>query len=71
VKFRKRCFEFAVSPGKKNAGRNMSLHLKMPVTRSIAQNQNTLPCLTIDGKEFFFTRRVRGFDEDFFCKMGW
>ncbi|HET9433092.1 MAG TPA: flagellar motor protein MotB, partial [Chitinophagaceae bacterium] len=25
-----------------------------------------MPCLTIDGKEFFFTRRIRGYDEDFF-----
>ena len=38
----------------------------MLVIKSIAPNQNIFLVLSIDGKEFFFTRRLRGFDEDFF-----
>jgi outer membrane protein OmpA-like peptidoglycan-associated protein len=64
--FRKRCFEFAVAQEKKNAGRNYEFAPKNAGDRINSAESEYLPCLTIDGKEFFFTRRLRGFDEDFF-----
>lgn len=64
--FRKRCFEFALLQEKKNAGRNYEFAPKNAGDRINSAESEYLPCLTIDGKEFFFTRRVRGFDEDFF-----
>ena len=70
--FRKRCFEFALAQDKKYAGRNYQFAPKNAGDRINSAESEYLPCLTIDGKEFFFTRRVRGFDEDFFfCEMGW
>jgi hypothetical protein len=38
----------------------------MLVIKSIAAVSEYFPCLSIDGKELFFTRKVRGYDEDFF-----
>lgn len=64
--FRKKCFEFAIENEKKNAGRNYQFAPKNAGDRINSSESEYLPCLTIDGKEFFFTRRVRGFDEDFF-----
>jgi outer membrane protein OmpA-like peptidoglycan-associated protein/tetratricopeptide (TPR) repeat protein len=64
--FRKRCFEFAVAFEKKNAGRNYEFAPKNAGDRINSAESEYLPCLTIDGKEFFFTRRIRGYDEDFF-----
>ena len=64
--FRKRCFEFALAQDKKYAGRNYQFAPKNAGDRINSAESEYLPCLTIDGKEFFFTRRVRGFDEDFF-----
>jgi len=64
--FRKRCFEFAIAKEKKNAGRNYEFAPKNAGDRINSAESEYLPCLTIDGKEFFFTRRLRGFDEDFF-----
>jgi len=62
--FRKRCFEFALEQEKKNTGRQF-------VPKNIGDKINTpvseyFPSLSIDGKELFFTRKVRGYDEDFF-----
>ena len=62
--FRKRCFEFAIEQEKKNTGRQF-------VPKNIGDKINTpvseyFPSLSIDGKELFFTRKVRGYDEDFF-----
>ena len=64
--YRKRCFEFALAQEKKNAGRNYQFAPKNAGDKINSAESEYLPCLTIDGKEFFFTRRVRGFDEDFF-----
>ena len=64
--YRKRCFEFAIAQEKKNAGRNYEFAPKNAGDRINSAESEYLPCLTIDGKEFFFTRRLRGFDEDFF-----
>ncbi|HET6768877.1 MAG TPA: OmpA family protein, partial [Chitinophagaceae bacterium] len=62
--FRKRCFEFALEQEKKNTGRqftpkNAGDKINSPVSEYF-------PSLSIDGKELFFTRKVRGYDEDFF-----
>jgi len=62
--FRKRCFEFALEQEKKNIGRQF-------VPKNVGDKINTpvseyFPSLSIDGKELFFTRKVRGYDEDFF-----
>jgi len=64
--FRQRCFEFAVENEKKNAGRNYQFAPKNAGDRINSAESEYFPCLTIDGKEFFFTRALRGFDEDFF-----
>ena len=64
--FRKRSFEFAVASEKKNVDRNYQFAPKNAGDRINSKESEYLPCLTIDGKEFFFTRRVRNFDEDFF-----
>jgi outer membrane protein OmpA-like peptidoglycan-associated protein/tetratricopeptide (TPR) repeat protein len=64
--YRKRCFEFALAQEKKNAGRNYQFAPKNAGDKINSAESEYLPCLTIDGKEFFFTRRLRGFDEDFF-----
>jgi outer membrane protein OmpA-like peptidoglycan-associated protein len=64
--FRKKCFEFALAQEKKHAGRNYNFAPKNAGDKINSAESEYLPCLTIDGKEFFFTRKVRGFDEDFF-----
>ena len=62
--YRQRCFEFAIEQEKKNTGRqfvpkNVGDKINSPVSEYF-------PSLSIDGKELFFTRKVRGYDEDFF-----
>ncbi len=62
--YRKKTFEFAIAQEKKNgirqfAPKNLGDKINSPVSEYF-------PCLSIDGKEFFFTRKVRGYDEDFF-----
>lgn len=64
--FRKKCFEFAVEYEKKHPNNNYQFEPKNAGDRINSAESEYLPCLTIDGKEFFFTRRVRGFDEDFY-----
>jgi outer membrane protein OmpA-like peptidoglycan-associated protein/tetratricopeptide (TPR) repeat protein len=63
--FRKKCFEFAVAQEKKYAGRNYSFAPKNAGDKINSAYSEYLPCLTIDGKELFFTRKVSG-DEDFY-----
>ena len=65
--YRKKTFEFALAQEKKNGVRqfaptNLGDKINSPVSEYF-------PCLAIDGKEFFFTRKVRGYDEDFFSAI--
>ena len=65
--YRKKTFEFALAQEKKNGVRqfaptNLGDKINSPVSEYF-------PCLSIDGKEFFFTRKVRGYDEDFFSAI--
>ena len=62
--FRKRCFEFALEQEKKNTGRQFSP--KNAGDKINSPVSEYFPSLSIDGKELFFTRKVRGYDEDFF-----
>ncbi|TAL46030.1 MAG: flagellar motor protein MotB [Chitinophagaceae bacterium] len=64
--YRKRCFEFAVDFEKKNAGKNYLFAPKNLGDKVNSEVSEYFPCLTIDGKELVFTRKVRNFDEDFF-----
>jgi outer membrane protein OmpA-like peptidoglycan-associated protein len=64
--YRKRNFEFALATEQKNAGRNYQFSPKNAGDKINSAESEYLPCLTIDGKEFFFTRRLRGYNEDFF-----
>lgn len=64
--FRKRNFEFALAKEQKNAGRSYQFSPKNAGDKINSAESEYLPCLTIDGKEFFFTRRLRGYNEDFF-----
>jgi outer membrane protein OmpA-like peptidoglycan-associated protein len=63
--YRKRVYEFAVAFEKKNP---LKQYVFAPNNLGDAINSNALeyfPSLTIDGKKFIFTRRVKG-DEDFY-----
>jgi outer membrane protein OmpA-like peptidoglycan-associated protein/tetratricopeptide (TPR) repeat protein len=64
--YRKSCFEFAIDFEKKNQGNNYVFAPKNLGDKINSAESEYFPSLTIDSKEFFFTRRVRGFDEDFF-----
>ena len=64
--YRKRNFEFALATEQKNAGRSYQFSPKNAGDKINSAESEYLPCLTIDGKEFFFTRRLRGYNEDFF-----
>ncbi len=76
AEYRKRCYEFAVNYAQKNANKN---YVFAPQNMGDAVNSTEseyFPSLTIDGKEFVFTRRVKDFNEDFFYsrqneKGGW
>lgn len=66
AQYRKRCYEFAVDYAKKNANTNYVF-----TPQNMGGDINTaeseyFPSLTVDGKEFIFTRRVKGVNEDFF-----
>ena len=66
AEYRKRCYEFAVDYAKKNADKN---YVFAPQNMGAAINTSEseyFPSLTIDGKEFVFTRRLNGSNEDFF-----
>jgi outer membrane protein OmpA-like peptidoglycan-associated protein len=62
--YRKKTFEFAIAQEKKNGHREFVLkNLGDKVNSPVSEY---FPSLSIDGKELFFTRKVRGYDEDFF-----
>lgn len=62
--YRKRTFEFALGQEKKNGTRHLVLkNLGDKINSPVSEY---FPSLSIDGKELFFTRKVRGYDEDFF-----
>jgi outer membrane protein OmpA-like peptidoglycan-associated protein/tetratricopeptide (TPR) repeat protein len=64
--YRKNCFEFALEFEKKNKEKIYVFAPKNLGDKINSAESEYFPSLTIDGKEIFFTRRVRGFDEDFF-----
>lgn len=64
--YRKNCFEFALEFEKKNKEKIYVFAPKNLGDKINSVESEYFPSLTIDGKEIFFTRRVRGFDEDFF-----
>lgn len=64
--FRKRCYEFALDYEKKNAGKSYVFAPKNLGDKINSAESEYFPSLTIDGKELVFTRRVKGFNEDFF-----
>lgn len=73
--FRKKSYDFAVDYAQKNSHKN---YLFAP--QNLGGNINTsepeyFPSLTIDGKEFIFTRRINNYNEDFFSSnntaTGW
>lgn len=75
AEFRKRSYEFAVDFAKKNTNKNYVF-----APKNVGGNINTsepeyFPSVSIDGKEFFFTRRLNNYNEDFFSssqtKEGW
>ncbi len=66
--YRKKTFEFAIAQEKKNGPRQI-------VPKNVGDKINSpdseyFPSLSIDGKKLFFTRNVRGRDEDFFSADG-
>jgi outer membrane protein OmpA-like peptidoglycan-associated protein/tetratricopeptide (TPR) repeat protein len=64
--FRKKCYEFAVEYPKKYPVKN---YVFAPQNLGSTINTNEpeyFPSLTIDGKEFVFTRRVNNYNEDFY-----
>jgi outer membrane protein OmpA-like peptidoglycan-associated protein len=64
--YRKRCYEFAVEYAKKNAGKK---YIFAPINLGDAVNSKAseyFPCLTIDGSELVFTRRLNNSNEDFY-----
>jgi len=67
--YRKRTIEFALLQEKKNGPRLFSpKNLGDKVNTSVSEY---FPSLSIDGSQLFFTRKVRGFNEDFFsAKQG-
>lgn len=67
--FRKKSFEFAVEQEKKNTGKKYVFEPKNLGDAVNSSESEYFPSLTIDGKEFIFTRRVRGYNEDFFSSQ--
>ena len=64
--FRKRSYEFAIDYEKKHpAGTYVFAPKNIGAGINTAESEY-FPSLTIDGKELVFTRRLRGFNEDFF-----
>lgn len=66
AEFRRNCFEFAVEYARKN---NLQDYVFAP--QNLGPSINTseseyFPSLTIDGREMIFTRRIKGYNEDFF-----
>ena len=66
AEFRKRSYEFAIENARKQEGKPYVF-----TPRNLGSAVNTaeseyFPSLTIDSRELIFTRRLRGFNEDFF-----
>ncbi len=64
--YRQKSFEFAIEFEKKNKEKIYVFAPKNLGDKINTAESEYFPSLTIDGKEFFITRRVRGHDEDFF-----
>ena len=58
--------EFAVLTEKKNKQRNYQFAPKNLGDKINSPVSEYFPCLSIDGKEFFFTRKVQSYNEDFY-----
>ena len=64
--YRQHSFEFAVDFEKKDKEKIFEFAPKNLGDKINSAESEYFPSLTLDGKEFFITRRVRGYDEDFF-----
>ena len=64
--YRKKSYEFALDFEEKNAEKKYVFAPKNLGDEINSAESEYFPSLTIEGKEFFFTRRLRGADEDFF-----
>jgi outer membrane protein OmpA-like peptidoglycan-associated protein/tetratricopeptide (TPR) repeat protein len=66
AEYRKKCYEFAVDYAKKHAGDNYVFAPKNLGDSINSAESEYLPSLTVDGNKLFFTRRVKGYNEDFY-----
>ena len=66
AEYRKRCFDFAVDYAAKKPVLNYMFSPKNMGKDINTDESEYFPSLTIDGKELVFTRRLNGFNEDFF-----
>ncbi len=66
VEDHKRSYEFAINYARNNAGNNYSFAPKNAGSGVNSAESEYFPCLTIDGKELIFTRRVKEINEDFY-----
>ena len=64
--FRKRSYEFAIDYAKKNTVKNYVFAPQNMGSGINTAESEYFPSLTIDGKEFVFTRRLNNYNEDFF-----
>jgi tetratricopeptide (TPR) repeat protein len=64
--YRKSCYEFAVDYARKNDHRNYVFSPQNMGGNINSAESEYFPSLTIDGKEFVFTRRLGSINEDFF-----
>ena len=73
--FRKRCYEFAIDFAKKNTTKNYVFAPQNMGSEINTSEPEYFPSLSIDGKEFVFTRRLNNYNEDFFSSTktttGW
>jgi outer membrane protein OmpA-like peptidoglycan-associated protein/tetratricopeptide (TPR) repeat protein len=63
---RKRSYEFAIDYAKNNPVKNYVFAPENMGPGINSSESEYFPCLTIDGKEFVFTRRVKNINEDFY-----
>ncbi|MEO7393804.1 MAG: flagellar motor protein MotB, partial [Chitinophagaceae bacterium] len=73
--FRKRSYEFAIDYAKKNTVKNYVFAPKNMGGEINTAEPEYFPSLSIDGKEFVFTRRINNYNEDFYSSnktsTGW
>ena len=73
--FRKKSYEFAIDFAKKNTTKNYVFAPQNMGSEINTAESEYFPSLTIDGKEFVFTRRLNNYNEDFFSSnktaTGW